>query len=53
MGLKIRNVTRKSREELDKSYDSINLDYIFEEDDPLSPWLEERAKLLNGQNSNG
>ncbi|KAG8661099.1 hypothetical protein MANES_02G210140v8 [Manihot esculenta] len=50
MRLKIRNVTRKSQQELDRSYDPINLDYIFEEDDPLNSWLEEReSPLLDGQ----
>ncbi|XP_021599084.2 uncharacterized protein LOC110605086 [Manihot esculenta] len=50
MRLKIRNVTRKSQQELDRSYDPINLDYIFEEDDPLNSWLEEReSSLLDGQ----
>ena len=38
---------------MDNTYNPINLDYIFEEDDPLSPWLEEREKpVLDGANDN-
>ena len=44
---------RKSQEEINDSFNPINLDYIFQEEDPLSPWLEEReGPLLDGiQNS--
>ncbi|XP_028051855.1 uncharacterized protein LOC114256405 isoform X1 [Camellia sinensis] len=49
MRLKLRHVKRSSQEEIDRSFNSINLDYIFEEDDPISPWIEERENpLLNG-----
>ncbi|KAG8650944.1 uncharacterized protein LOC122723946 [Manihot esculenta] len=50
MRLKLRNLSRESRHELEKSYNPINLDYIFEEDDPLNPWLEERENpALDGE----
>lgn len=44
---------RKSQEEIEASFNPINLDYIFQENDPLSPWIEERENpLLDGvQNS--
>ena len=52
MRLNIGNANRKSREELEKNYNPINLDYIFKEDDPLSPQLEEREQpLLDGQSN--
>ena len=50
MRLKLRNLSRKSQNELEKSYNPINLDYIFEKDDPLNPWLEERENpVLDGE----
>lgn len=53
MKLKMRHQMRKSQEELEASFNPINLDYIFQEDDPLSLWIEERENpLLDGvQNS--
>ncbi|CAL5419353.1 unnamed protein product [Camellia sinensis] len=49
MRLKLRHVKRSSQEEIDRSFNPINLDYIFEEDDPISPWIEERENpLLDG-----
>lgn len=40
---------RKSQEEIEASFNPINLDYIFHEDDPLSQWIEERENpLLDG-----
>nr|KYP69089.1 hypothetical protein KK1_022740 [Cajanus cajan] len=43
----------KSQEEIEGSFNPINLDYIFREDDPLSPWIKERENpFLDGvQNS--
>ncbi|CAL5381162.1 unnamed protein product [Camellia sinensis] len=41
--------TNQLSEEIDRSFNPINLDYIFEEDDPISPWIEERENpLLDG-----
>ncbi|XP_029128921.1 uncharacterized protein LOC109806898 [Cajanus cajan] len=53
MKLKMRHQMRKSQEEIESSFNPINLDYIFREDDPLSAWIEERENpLLDGvQNS--
>ncbi|CAL5370800.1 unnamed protein product [Camellia sinensis] len=49
MRLKLRHVKRSSQEETDRSFNRINLDYIFEEDDPISPWIEKRENpLLDG-----
>ncbi|GMP97433.1 hypothetical protein CsSME_00045690 [Camellia sinensis var. sinensis] len=49
MRLKLRHVKRSSQEEIDRSFNPINLDYIFEEDDLISPWIEERKNpLLDG-----
>ena len=40
---------RRSQEEIEASFNPINLDYIFQDDDPLSPWIEERENpLLEG-----
>ena len=38
---------------MEVGFNLINLDYLFQEDDPLSPWIEEReGPLLDGiQNS--
>ncbi|KAL7259865.1 hypothetical protein ACSBR1_005684 [Camellia fascicularis] len=46
MRLKLRHVKRNSQEEIDRSFNPINLDYIFKEDDPISPWIEEMENLL-------
>jgi hypothetical protein len=53
MKLKMRHDKRRSQEEIENSFNPINLDYIFCEVDPLAPWLEEREEpLLDGlQNS--
>ncbi|CAH9068407.1 unnamed protein product [Cuscuta epithymum] len=53
MKLKMRHQMRRSQEEIEESFNPINLDYIFEESDALSPWIEERENpLLDGlQNS--
>ncbi|KAJ9130785.1 hypothetical protein P3X46_034118 [Hevea brasiliensis] len=52
MRLKVKNLTRKSQQELERSYNLINLDYIFKEDDLLNPWLEEReSPLLDGESN--
>ncbi|CAL5327746.1 unnamed protein product [Camellia sinensis] len=49
MRLKLRHVRRRNQEEIDRSFNPINLDYIFKEDDPISPWIEERENpLLDG-----
>ena len=45
----MRHRKRRSQEDIENSFNAINLDYIFQEEDSLSPWLEEReAPLLNG-----
>ena len=50
MKLKLRNTMWKSQQELEEAFHPINLDYIFDEHDPLNPWLEEsEAPLLDGQ----
>lgn len=52
MRLKIRNATRRSQQDIEESFNPINLDYIFDEDDPLSSWLEETEEaLLDGQDN--
>ncbi|KAK2416183.1 hypothetical protein QL285_038601 [Trifolium repens] len=51
MKLKMRHEMRRSQEEIDASFDPINLNYIFQEDplSPLSQWIEERENpLLDG-----
>ncbi|CAL5338849.1 unnamed protein product [Camellia sinensis] len=41
--------TNQLSEEIDRSFNPINLDYIFEKYDPISPWIEERENpLLDG-----
>jgi len=48
MKLKMRTTMRRSQEDIAKSFNPINLDHIFQEDD-LSPWIEEReGPLLDG-----
>lgn len=45
----MRHSRRRSQEEIENSFNPINLDYIFNEDDPLSQWIEERENpLLDG-----
>ena len=40
---------QKSQQKLKGAFNPINLDYIFDEHDPLNPWLEEsEAPLLDG-----
>lgn len=46
MKLRQRHMQRRSREEIYSSFNPINLDYIFEGDDPLNPWLEESEQLV-------
>ncbi|XP_019416442.1 PREDICTED: uncharacterized protein LOC109327740 [Lupinus angustifolius] len=41
--LKMRTEMRRSQEEIEASFNPINLDNIFQEDDPLSKWIEERV----------
>ncbi|CAO2821302.1 unnamed protein product [Amaranthus hypochondriacus] len=49
MKLKLRNLKRRGNDDINSSFDPINLDYIFEEDDPLDDWLEEReAHVFSG-----
>jgi hypothetical protein len=52
MKFKMRHNMR-SQEDIESSFNPINLDYIFQEEDHLAPWLEEReGPLLDGiQNS--
>ncbi|CAJ2673468.1 unnamed protein product, partial [Trifolium pratense] len=46
--LKMRQEMRRSQEEIETSFDPINLNYIFQED-PLSEWIEKRENpLLDG-----
>lgn len=43
----------RSQVEIGSSFNTINLDYISEEDDPLSPWLQQREDLLlDGRDDN-
>ena len=52
MMLKIGYLTRNTVRKIEERFNPINLDYIFEKDDPLSMWLEERkAPLLDGQDN--
>ncbi|XP_028055925.1 uncharacterized protein LOC114260062 [Camellia sinensis] len=46
MRLKVRHATRKSQDDREESFNPINLDYIFEEDDLLTPWLQEREHAV-------
>ncbi|KAI8559907.1 hypothetical protein RHMOL_Rhmol04G0212400 [Rhododendron molle] len=46
MRLKIRHATRRSDEERDDHFNPINLDYIFDEDDPLAEWLQEEEHAI-------
>lgn len=41
MKLKMRHLRRRGNDEINCSFDPINLDYIFDEDDPLNEWVEE------------
>ncbi|XVF14454.1 hypothetical protein REPUB_Repub09cG0061700 [Reevesia pubescens] len=50
MRLKMRHQQRVSIKEMNNSFSPINLDHIFEDDDPLSEWLQEKENpLLDGQ----
>ena len=40
--LKLRCARRRTEEELTESFNPINLDYIFDDDDPLNLWLSEK-----------
>ncbi|KAI8547698.1 hypothetical protein RHMOL_Rhmol07G0216500 [Rhododendron molle] len=42
----IRHATRRSDEERDDHFNPINLDYIFDEDDPLVEWLQEEEHAI-------
>lgn len=42
----MRQTMRISQEEIQDSFNPINLNYIFQEEDTLSPWLEERERPL-------
>lgn len=54
MRLKIRHATRKSQDDREESFNPINLDYIFEEDDLLTPWLQEREHaILDDEDNSG
>ncbi|XP_028114415.1 uncharacterized protein LOC114312383 [Camellia sinensis] len=54
MRLKIRHATRKSQDDREESFNPINLDYIFEEDDLLTPWLKEREHaVLDDEDNSG
>ncbi|KAK5839145.1 hypothetical protein PVK06_007910 [Gossypium arboreum] len=46
MRLKLRHMRRKSAQELEMSFNLINLDNIFEEDDPLNAWIEEKEDYI-------
>ncbi|XP_056689155.1 uncharacterized protein [Spinacia oleracea] len=51
MKLKMRHLRRHGNDELNASYDPINLDYIFDVEDPLNEWLEEsEAPVFEGDN---
>lgn len=41
MKLRMRHIKRHGYAENNSSYDPINLDYIFNVDDPLHEWVEE------------
>ncbi|CAL5329930.1 unnamed protein product [Camellia sinensis] len=54
MTLKIKHVTQKSQDDTEESFNPINLDYIFEEDDLLTPWLQEREHtVLDDEDNSG
>ncbi|KAL7251221.1 hypothetical protein ACSBR1_013116 [Camellia fascicularis] len=54
MRLKIIHATRKSQDDREESFNPINLDYIFEEDDLLTPWLQEREHaILDDEDNSG
>ncbi|KAF7821881.1 Copia protein [Senna tora] len=49
MKLKMRESETRSQEEIESSFNPINLNYTFQKEDPLSPWIEERENpLLDG-----
>ncbi|XP_028077472.1 uncharacterized protein LOC114279430 [Camellia sinensis] len=54
MRLKIRHATRKSQDNREESFNPINPDYIFEKDDLLTPWLQEREHaVLDDEDNSG
>ncbi|KAI8555769.1 hypothetical protein RHMOL_Rhmol05G0200200 [Rhododendron molle] len=46
MRLKIRHATRRSDEKRDDHFNPINLNYIFDENDPLAEWLQEEEHTI-------
>ncbi|KAL2938630.1 hypothetical protein RDABS01_022079 [Bienertia sinuspersici] len=45
----LRHLRRHVNDEINANYDPINLDYIFDADDPLNEWLEEtEAPVFEG-----
>ena len=46
MRLKIRHQQRKSAEEINDSFNPISLHHIFEDEDPLLEWLQEKENPL-------
>lgn len=53
MKLKMRTTMRRSQEDIESSFNPINLDHIFQED-YLAPWIEEReGPLLEGAENAG
>ncbi|KAL4340540.1 hypothetical protein GQ457_08G023710 [Hibiscus cannabinus] len=52
MRLKIRHMQRMSNDDINTSYNPISLEYIFEDVESLSEWLQEKDNpLLDDQNS--
>ncbi|MFQ6671107.1 hypothetical protein Gotur_035750 [Gossypium turneri] len=52
MRLQIRHQKRMSTDDINASFNPINLDHIFEDVDPLSEWLHEKENpLLDGENA--
>ncbi|KAL5978782.1 hypothetical protein ACLOJK_029899 [Asimina triloba] len=49
--LRLKNMKRARNQGQLPDYCPINLDYIFAEDDPLLPWLENREKEIEAVNS--
>lgn len=46
LSLQCKDETPKKKKHEDESYDLINLDYIFHDDNPLDPWVVEREQLV-------
>ncbi|MBA0787034.1 hypothetical protein Gotri_025817 [Gossypium trilobum] len=52
MRLQIRHQKRMSIDDINASFNSINLDHILEDVDPLPEWLhEKKIPLLDGENA--